>query len=159
MRSALVTSTRKDTSSAISSCLSKVYKTESANTKDAALHLLQENLYDLIFIDLDILIKNIPNENYLEALQQFWNQYPSIEIIVMADQKDLRKTVMTVKSGARNYLTYPIDAEEVKHVSEVINDRVIMESELDYLRDKFWQVDSLELIQTRNHLTLNFTQL
>jgi DNA-binding NtrC family response regulator len=155
MRSILVTSTREDTSGAISSCLGKAYRIESANTKDAALRLLQKNLYDLIFIDLDILIKNVSNENYLEALQPFWNQYPSIEVIVMANQKDLRKAVMAVKAGARNYLTYPIDAEEVKHVSEMINETVIRESELDYLRDKFWQVDSLELIQTRNDLMKN----
>jgi DNA-binding NtrC family response regulator len=155
MRSALVTSTRKDTLSAISSCLGKAYRIESADTKDAALQLLQKNLYDLIFIDLDILIKDISDENYLEALQQFWNQYPSIEIIVMADQRDLRKAVTAVKAGARNYLTYPLDTEEVKHVSEVINETVIMESELDYLRDRFWHVDSLEFIQTRNHLMKN----
>jgi DNA-binding NtrC family response regulator len=99
---------------------------------------------------MDILLEDNPNENYYVALQQFWNQYPSIEIIVMADQIDLRKAVMAVKSGARNYLTYPIDPEEVKHVSEVIDETVIMESELDYLRDRFWHVDSLELIQTKN---------
>ena len=152
MRSVLVTSAQKDTSGAISSCLGKAYRIESAKTKDEALNLLQKNLYDFIFIDLDILLANISNDNYMEALQQFWNQYPSIEIIVMADQRDLRKVVMAVKAGARNYLTYPIDAEEVRHVSEVINETVIMESELDYLRDKFWHVDSLELIQTRNNL-------
>lgn len=152
MRSVLVTSTRKDTFGAICSYLGKAYRIESANTKDAALQLLHKNLYDLIFIDLDILIKNISDNNYFEALQQFWNQYPSIEIIVMADQENLRKAVMAVKAGARNYLTYPIEAEEVKHVSEVINETVIMESELDYLRDKFWHVDSLELIQTKNDL-------
>ena len=152
MRSVLVTSARKNIFVAISSCLGKAYKIENAKTKDEALNLLQKNLYDLIFIDLDILLANISNDNYMEALQQFWNQHPSIEIIVMADQKDLRKVVMAVKAGARNYLTYPIDAEEVRHVSEVINETVIMESELDYLRDKFWHVDSLELIQTRNNL-------
>jgi DNA-binding NtrC family response regulator len=111
---------------------------------------MQKNLYDLIFIDLNTLLKDISNDNYKEALQQFWNQYPSIEIIVMADQKDLRRAVMAVKAGAS-----PIDAEEVKHVSEIINETVIMESELDYLRDKFWLVDSLELIQTRNQLMKN----
>ena len=152
MRSVLVTSTRKDAFGAISSCLRRGYRIENASTKDIALDLLQKNLYDLIFIDLDILLKDITNNNYKHALQQFWNQYPSIEIIVMADQMDLRKAVMAVKAGARNYLTYPLNPEEVKHVSEVINESVIMESELDYLRDKFWHVDSLELIQTKNDL-------
>jgi len=152
MRSVLVASARKDAFGAISSCLSKGHKIENASTKDIALNLLQKNLYDLVFIDLDILLKNVSNENYKQALQQFWNQYPSNEIIVMADQMDLRKAVMAVKAGARNYLIYPLNPEEVKHVSEVINESVIMESELDYLRDKFWHVDSLELIQTKNDL-------
>ena len=152
MRSVLVTSARKDTFHTISSCLRKGHRIENASTKDIALNFLQKNLYDLIFIDLDILLKDISNENYKEALQLFWNQYPSIEIIVIADQIDLRKAVMAVKAGARNYLTYPIDPEEVKHVSEVIKESVIMEYELDYLRDKFWHVDSLELIQTKSDL-------
>jgi DNA-binding NtrC family response regulator len=152
MRPVLVTSARKDAFGPISSCLSKGNKIENASTKDIALNLLKKNRYDLIFIDLDILLKNISNENYREALQQIWNQYPSIEIIVMAQQVDLRKAVMAVKAGARNYLTYPIDPEEVKHVSERINESLILESELDYLRDKFWHVDSLELIQTDNDL-------
>ena len=152
MRSVLVTSTRKDSFHTIRSCLRKGHRIEHASTKEVALNLLQKNLYDLIFIDLGLLSNDISNENYKEALQQFRNQYQSIDIIVMADQIDLRKAVMAVKSGARNYLTYPIDPEEVKHVSEVINETVIMESELDYLRDKFWHVDSLELIQTKNDL-------
>jgi DNA-binding NtrC family response regulator len=114
--------------------------------------LLQKSPYDLIFIDLNILLEGFPNNNYKEALQTLWNQYPLIDIIVMVDQKDLRMAVIAVKPGARSYLTYPIDPEEVKHVSEVINEKVIMESELGYLRDKFWHVDSLKLIQTKNDL-------
>jgi DNA-binding NtrC family response regulator len=73
----------------------------------------------------------------------------------MAQQDRLRKAVMAVKAGARNYLTYPIAPEEVKHVSESINESIIMESELDYLRDKFWRVDSLELVQTKSNLMKN----
>jgi len=155
MRSVLVTSERKDAFRTISSCLSKGYRIENASTKDIAIILLQKKRYDLIFIDLEILLKDVSSENYKRALKQFWSQYPSIEIIVMAQQSDLRKAVMAVKAGARNYLTYPIDPEEVKHVSEVINETIIMESELDYLRDKFWHVDSLEIIKTENDLMRN----
>lgn len=152
MRSALVISTQKDAYRIISSCLRKGHRFKSASTKDFALKLLQRNPYDLIFIDLDILLGDISNKNYKEAMQTFWTQYPSIEIIVLVDQPDLRQAVMAVKAGARSYLTHPIDPEEVKHVSEVIKEKVIMESELDYLRDKFWHLDSLELIQTKNDL-------
>ena len=45
----------------------------------------------------------------------------------MADQVNLRKAL---KAGARNYLAYPIDPEEVKHVSEVINETAIREVQI-----------------------------
>jgi two-component SAPR family response regulator len=64
MRSVLVTSERKDAFDIIRSCLSQGYKIGKASTKDIALNLLKKNRYDLIFIDLDILLKNISNKNY-----------------------------------------------------------------------------------------------
>ncbi len=152
MKSILVISTQYDTSQTIKSCFGKGYRVEHASTKKNALNSLQEKRYDLIYIDLELLLKNLSNENYNETLQPFWNIYPSAEIIVMARQCDMRQAVMAVKAGARNYLTRPIDPEEVKHVSESIFEKIIMESELNYLRDQFWQVDSLELVQTNNDL-------
>ncbi len=56
---------------------------------------------------------------------------------------------MAVKAGASNYLTYPINAEEVKYVTEDIRDYIIVQSELDYLRDRFWQSDSFEVLHTK----------
>ena len=62
----------------------------------------------------------------------------------------MRKTVMVVKAGARNYLTYPVDEAEVRLVLENIRDSNIIASELDYLRDKFWRVGSLDVVRTNN---------
>ena len=42
-----------------------------------------------------------------------------------------------VKAGAGDYLTYPLDVEELKLVSENLNKTRIMQSELNYLRDQF----------------------
>ena len=67
---------------------------------------------------------------------------------------------MVVKAGARNYLTYPVDEAEVKLVSENIRDSIIIASELDYLRDKFWRVDSLDVVRTNNsHMQKVFDQI
>ena len=68
----------------------------------------------------------------------------------MSSQEMIREAVMAVKSGASNYLTYPITPEEVKFVTENIRESVIFQSELDYLRDQFWETDLLDIIQTEN---------
>jgi DNA-binding NtrC family response regulator len=92
------------------------------------------------------------DNNYREALQPFWHAYPTAEIIVMSSQKIIREAVMAVKAGASNYLTYPVNPDEVRYVTDSLYDSIIVQSELDYLRDRFWQSDSLDVVQTRSPL-------
>jgi len=118
--------------------------------KTAALELLQKKRFDLVFIDLNALNGTDPDLNYRELLMPFWRLHPSVEIIVMAPQEMIRQAVKAVKSGANDYLTYPLDAEELKLISENINTTRILKSELDYLRDKFWLKESFELLRTES---------
>ncbi len=150
MWSALVASTIKDAIQSIRTCFEPNFKIDQASSKTEALDLLKTEHYHFLFIDVQILLEAHTDSHYKDALQPFRKLNPSIEVIILTRQKDLRKAVMIVKAGARDYLTYPIDGEEVKHVSESINDSIIMESELDYLRNKFWRVDSLDIIRTNN---------
>jgi DNA-binding NtrC family response regulator len=60
------------------------------------------------------------------------------------------EAITAVKAGASEYLTYPLDPIEIQHVLENIKDQTSLESELDYLRDRFWQTESLENIRTCN---------
>lgn len=57
---------------------------------------------------------------------------------------------MAVEEGASCYLTYPLDSVEISHVLQNIQEQISLESELDYLRDRFWQTESLENIRTHN---------
>ena len=121
---------------------------EKTPEKNGALELLQKRSFDLVFIDLNILNSQDADENYRESLIPFWQLYPSVEIIVMAHQNMIRNAVRAVKAGASDYLTYPLNAAELKLVSENINKTRILQSELDYLRNQSWQVDSFELVRT-----------
>jgi DNA-binding NtrC family response regulator len=123
---------------------------DSAATKIRALELLSKKHYDLVFVELDILLADVSDEDCKEALQPFWQLYPTLEIIVMAPHRHIRKAVKAVKGGASDYLPYPIDPEEVKHVAKGITESIIKQSELNYLRDQFWQADFLELVQTKS---------
>ncbi len=60
------------------------------------------------------------------------------------------EAVEAVKAGAANYVTYPLNADEIRYVTESLHEGIRAQSELDYLRDRFWQSDSLDVVQTRN---------
>ncbi len=122
---------------------------EAANL-DIAIELLRDRHYDFLFIDLAILRSRTGGNGYKTALQPFWLAAPDVEIIVMSPPETIREAVMAVKAGASNYLTYPLDPDEVKYVADSIYESIVMQSEFEYLRDKFWEGDSLELVQTRS---------
>jgi DNA-binding NtrC family response regulator len=150
MRHILVISKEQEVFFSIHSCLRSDCRIDNAADKDAALEILHKQRYDFIFIDVEILKESAPENGYKPALSSFWHLFPSIEIIVMSSQEMIREAVMAVKAGASNYITYPINPAEVNYVIENVYESLIMQSEVDYLRDKFWETDSLEIIQTKN---------
>lgn len=152
MKSFLVISGDQDVYRTIHACLSPTSRVDPASNVGKALEVLRKRRYDLLFVDLKFLKEAEPDKGYKAALQTFWHLYPTIEIIVMASNEMIREAVMCVKAGASDYLTYPLKPDEVSHVTESIYESVILQSELEYLRDQFWQVDSLEVVQTRNPL-------
>ena len=123
---------------------------DEAQGVDTALELLRARHYDFLFIDLDTLRGRMEGNGYKTALQPLWLAAPDVEIIVMSPPEEIREAVMAVKAGASNYLTYPLDPDEVKYVADSIYESIVMQSEFEYLRDKFWESDSLELVQTRS---------
>ena len=150
MRHILVISKEKKVFFSIHSCFRSDYVVENVADKAAALGKLHKKRYEFIFIDVEILKESGVADGYKAALQTFWYEYSTIEIIVMSSQEMIREAVMAVKAGASDYITYPIDPAELKYVIDNVYESLIMQSEVDYLRDRFWEADSLEIIQTKN---------
>ncbi len=150
MRSILVVSRQQEVFRTINACFGQGNRVDKASNKDSALETLRKRRSDFVFIDLEILRESVPGNGYKAALEPFWHLYPTVEVIVMSPQEMIREAVMAVKAGASNYLTYPINPDEVKYVTESIHESLIMQSELDHLRDQFWQSESMEFIQTKS---------
>jgi DNA-binding NtrC family response regulator len=148
MRSFLVVCREKQLFDTLRSSLDATSTVDHALTKAGAVEMLNRRRYDAIFMDMALLRESMPRNGYKGALQPFWHVYPAVEIVVMASQEMIREAVMAVKAGAANYLTYPIDPDEVRHVIGNIYQAIIVQSELEYLRDQFWRSDCLELVQT-----------
>lgn len=134
----------------IHSGLRSKFRIENVSSKQAALKRLQKKPFTFLFIDIEILKGPDQTGGYKATFQPFWQLYPTIEIVVMSHQDILREAVMAVKAGASNYLTYPIVPEEIKLVTETARASMIVRSELEYLRDQFWETKSQEIIKTKS---------
>jgi DNA-binding NtrC family response regulator len=124
------------------------FQVDAASVVRGALELFRKRRYEFIFIDLDLIDERKKGDG--DSLWGLRQAFPSAEIIVMTSPERIRDAVEAVKAGAANYVTYPLNTDEVRYVAESIHESIRAQSELDYLRDRFWQSDSLEVVQTRN---------
>ncbi|WP_419778304.1 sigma 54-interacting transcriptional regulator [Maridesulfovibrio sp.] len=103
---------------------------------------------DTLFVDVESLQNK--SKSMTKALDDLWKHYPSASIVVMANEEQTKEAVDAVKAGAFDYLTHPIEKEELGLVMEKVRESDVLQSELDYLRGQFWNEDSLEYVDTRS---------
>lgn len=155
MKYMLIASNDADSRQVLKDCFKGGYTLDVANNGTECLQMFQQKRYELVFIDTTFLSELGAAEDvyhYHNTLKLFWNIFPSVQLIVLSTQNTIRKAVEAVQAGASNYLTYPIDKKEARYVIQSTADAVRMQSELNYLRDQFWQVESLDVIRTENEL-------
>ncbi|MFZ4438939.1 MAG: sigma 54-interacting transcriptional regulator [Syntrophales bacterium] len=127
------------------------FHVDAAATVRECREFLRKRRYEFSFIDLDLLcgVGEVPGDSGA-AFRGIRQLFPTIEVVVMALPERAGEAVEAVKAGAANYVTYPLNADEIRYVTESLHEGIRAQSELDYLRDRFWQTDSLDVIQTRN---------
>jgi DNA-binding NtrC family response regulator len=148
MKQILVASAEPTQPEVLKRCFGSLYKVDVAVDRHVCLELFQKRRYEFLFIDLAFLQGS--SEGYRKALQTFWQILPSAEIIVLCSHQMIREAVDAVRAGASNYLTFPIDPDEAGYVVHSILEYNKIQQELDYLRDRFWQRDSLDVIRTES---------
>ena len=146
----LIASSNQGACSAIRECFGSEHAVEVVADNERCLQLFRKRRYEFLFIDVELLGYSLSVKECNIALHPYQLAYPTSQIIVMSSQEKIREAVMAVKAGAHNYLTYPIDPEEVKHVTQSLYEAQRMESELNYLRSMVWKGDTFEITKTRN---------
>ena len=135
----------------IRSAFRRPFQVDAAVTAGAALECLRKRRYEFAFVDLDLLggLAGI-RDDFGAAFQGVRQAFPTVDIILMTPPERAGEAVEAVRAGAANYVTYPLNADEIRYVTESLHEDLRSRSELDYLRDRFWQSDSLEVVQTKN---------
>ncbi|MFH2133227.1 MAG: sigma-54 dependent transcriptional regulator [bacterium] len=153
MESILVASPDSAVSTKIAKVLASTYHIDFSGTLTACGEAFEQRRYEFTFIDLKLLRDtDTPGtiREYQKILQRFWRVFPMAQLIVVSSQDQLREVVKVVKAGAANYLTTPINAEELQYILESTDESTRIQLELDYLRDRFWQNDSLDVVHTNS---------
>ncbi len=122
-----------------------------ASSLAKALDFLEKFRCELMFVDLEILQQSAlaSRSDYKAILQPFRLQYPTVDIVVISPRDHIKEAVTAVHQGASDYIMYPMVGDEIKLVSNSLYDSQIVQSELDYLRDQFWDNTDVPFIQTR----------
>ncbi|MCS7471479.1 sigma-54 dependent transcriptional regulator [Stieleria sp. ICT_E10.1] len=80
-----------------------------ASSAESMLELLQQRPPDMILLDV-----RLPNMSGIEALPELRQRLPTVPVVLITAFADVRQAVEAVKRGADDYLSKPIDLEELK---------------------------------------------
>jgi len=152
MKNVLVASKSGNAFTIIESCFNSGFKVDTTNIKENCIDLFRVKRYDFLFVDIDFLRSADSDNEYKKQLQQYWRIFPDSEIIVLTSPYTIRDAVNAVKAGASNYLTYPLNPEEVKYIIDSVQEDTRLHSELSYLRNQSWRSDSMAILRTNSPL-------
>jgi DNA-binding NtrC family response regulator len=160
MHSVLIISTDLNTAGIISSALDVGSQVDLVSDAGGAFQRLHQKRHDLVFFDLQTLMPDLSPQGVADVLAPFKREFPLIQMIVMCPQNMIRQAVMVVKAGVYDYLGYPLEINEIKYVVENLKASVLIQSELDYLREQFWKTEALDFVRTQNeHMRSVFNKI
>ena len=105
------------------------YEVTSAATGESALDLIDREQYQVIVSDLFL-----PDKSGLDILQNVQKVSPATEVIVVTGHASAQTAVRAMKEGAFDYITKPIDFDELKIVVSKALEKQKLLSENVYLR-------------------------
>ncbi len=117
---------------------------------------LSDGPCDCLFIDLaelETLAAETKAQNGSHLLiDRIKKLRPTLGIVVIAANDDIRKAVGYMKLGASSYLTEPVHPDEMRLVLDEMSRELRQQSELAYLRERLWQEDTRDQVQTDSPL-------
>ncbi len=118
------------------------YETEQADDGDTAVEKVRETPFDLVLMDVRMI-----RLSGLEALEEIRRYNPAVPVIIMTAYSSVESAVDALKKGAYDYLTKPLDFDELKLAMERAMDHRKLREENRLLRQTLGeQFDSENII-------------
>ncbi len=135
--------------------VTKVQMEQSGYTVDAApdgreaLELLQQNSADLVITDL-----MMPGMSGLDLLKEIRSEYPDLAVIVVTAFGTVETAVEAMKAGAYDYITKPVNIDELKLIVSRALEHVTLKEEVRTLRSSLDRKYGFENILGRSKVLL-----
>jgi DNA-binding NtrC family response regulator len=155
MQSILVAAPEGAVANQMHKILSGRYLVDTAGAPASCQSLFDSKSYELAFIDIRFLCKDLDapsREVFTENLSNFRASHRGVPLVVMAPQNQTTAAVLMVQAGADQYLTYPLDSQEVRHLIAHMIEEQKVKQELGHLRDHLWRSRVSEASRTRSAL-------
>ncbi|MCP4662921.1 MAG: sigma-54-dependent Fis family transcriptional regulator [bacterium] len=117
------------------------YHAATAEDAEAALQRLQENAYDLVLLDI-----KMPGIDGLELQQRIHEIDPDLLVIMITAYASVDTAVRALKQGAFDYVTKPVDPDELSHLVRKALEQRRLKSENVQLKRKIEHMATLERI-------------
>ncbi|MDR0466951.1 MAG: sigma-54 dependent transcriptional regulator [Deltaproteobacteria bacterium] len=106
------------------------YRLEGAPDGEGAVALCRSQSFDLALMDV-----RMPGMSGIEALQEIKREKPDLPILIMTAYSDVKTAVEAIKAGAYDYLTKPLNFDELRQTMERALDHAALRHENGILRD------------------------
>jgi two-component system, NtrC family, response regulator HydG len=107
------------------------YEISEAGDGSEAISEVQKRAFDLILMDIRML-----NVSGIEALEQIKIINPAIPVIIMTAYASVETAVNALKKGAYDYLTKPLDFDELKIAIARATEHSRLKKENEYLKER-----------------------
>ena len=107
------------------------YKVLEAASGSEAINIIEGNLIDIVLSDF-----KMPDLDGLELLKKIKTLNPEISVVIITAFGTIENAVIAMKEGAYDYLTKPIDLDELEIVIKKISERQNLISENKLLREQ-----------------------
>jgi len=145
MKHILIIEDLKDTIDLIKNVLEDDYELLFAKTSKEAFHILQNHSIDLVITDL-----KLPDSSGLDILKIIRNLDPNISVVIVTGYGSITSAVEAMKNGAFDYLTKPLDIDELRIVIERAFEQRKLRDDLKDLKNQLSQRYGLENVIARS---------
>lgn len=112
------------------------YKVFTASSGEKGIETIKSNVIDIVLSDF-----RMPGMSGIDVLREIKKINPQIDVVIMTAFGNIEDAVELMKLGAYDYLTKPIDLEELENILNKIKERhyLIAENKIlkEQLREKF----------------------
>lgn len=111
------------------------YQVETADTGEIALKHFEKGKYDVLLVDM-----KMPGMSGLELLTKIKEFDTSVIIILITAFASVSSAIKALKDGAYDYITKPVDPDELSHIIENALDQKNLKKENEALKENIDEI-------------------